>query len=369
MKESTICVHTHHQEQGVNTPIDPSSANKYIGYEGNIYPRYFNTRNQEVVVEKLCQLERSEAGLIFSSGMASITTALLAVLKSGDHILLSAEIYGGTHNLILQEFEQYGIAFDFVSGGDFESAVKPNTKVIYTETPSNPLLKIVDLKAIADFAKAHNLISVVDNTFASPINQRPIDFGIDVVVHSGTKYLGGHSDLCYGAVLTNSALREKVFQKAINLGGSLNALDSYLIERSLKTLALRVEKQNENALKIAKFLDEHNSVKEVFYPGLGTHEDHEIAKKQMHGGFGGMLSFELKDAFKTDAFLSALDLITPALSLGGVETIICQPTKTSHLKMPEAERLKQGITDGLLRLSVGIENVEDLTHDLNRAIG
>jgi cystathionine beta-lyase len=370
MKESTICVHTHHEHQGVNTPIDPSSANKYIGFEGNVYPRYFNTSNQEVIVEKLCQLERAQAGIIFSSGMAAIATALLALLKTGDHILLSAEIYGGTHNLIMQEFDQYGIEYDFVTGevSEFEQKVKPNTRVIYTETPSNPLLKIVNLKAVANFAAAHSLISVVDNTFASPVNQRPIDFGIDLVVHSGTKYLGGHSDLCYGAVLTNSELRDKVFQKAINLGGSLNALDSYLIERSLKTLALRVEKQNSNAQQIAEYLDEHELIKKVYYPGLQHHANHEIAKSQMHGGFGGMLSFELAEASKTDAFLDKIGLITPALSLGGVETIICQPTKTSHIKMPREERIKQGITDGLLRLSVGIENVEDLLADLNQAI-
>ncbi len=369
--KETICVHHHRDDQGVNTPIYVSSSNKYIGYDENIYPRYFNTENQAVIVQKLCELEKTEAGLIFSSGMAAISTTLLSLLKPNDHILLSREIYGGTHKLALEEFSKFGIEYDFVSNQEIESLenkIKPNTRLIYTETPSNPLLSVIDLKMIAEFAQARQLISVVDNTFATPINQRPIELGIDVVLHSGTKYLGGHSDLCFGAMLSSQAIQQRVYQSALSFGGSLNALDCYLIERSLKTLAVRVDKHNQNALQIAEFLNQQGEVAQVFYPGLSAHPGHEVAKAQMNGAYGGMLAFELTQPDKTEAFLRSLQLITPSLSLGGVETIICQPSKTSHIKVPEADRLKLGITDGLLRLSVGIEHAEDLMHDLKVAL-
>ena len=252
--------------------------------------------------------------------------------------------------------------------GNIKSQIRENTKVIYTETPSNPLLSIVDLEAASAVARKHNILSIVDNTFATPINQNPILLGFDVVVHSGTKYLGGHHDLCFGAIITSKTMKDVIYQSALNFGGSLNGLDCYLIERSLKTLALRVEKQNNSALQLAEVLQEEAGVAKVYYPGLPQHPNHTIAVRQMRGGFGGMLSFELKDTGKTEAFLNKLQLIIPALSLGGVDTTICQPSKSSHANLPAEERLELGITDGLLRLSVGIESPEDLLYDLRTAM-
>lgn len=369
--KSTDCIHSETKFQGVNTPIFTSTANRYRGYEEVVYPRYYNNDNQKIIVEKLARLEKGETGMAFSSGMAAISTALLSHLRTGDHVVVSSEIYGGTFKFISEEFPKYGISYDFVPGNDpaeFESKIQASTKVIYTETPSNPLLSIIDLKMVAQIAKKHGLITMIDNTFASPINQNPIGLGVDVVIHSGTKYLGGHSDLCFGAVICQESFKQKMLQTALNLGGSLNAMDCYLIDRSLKTLAVRVEKQNANAMRLAEYLQGHPQVKQVYYPGLTSHPGHEIAKSQMKGGFGGMLSFELKDGARAGKFLDALELIAPAVSLGGVETIICQPSQTSHAKMPKAERLKIGVTDELIRLSVGIEDVNDLARDLEKAL-
>lgn len=371
MKKETKCVHSLRDDQGANTPIFPSTANKYIGYEENTYPRYFNTPNQDVIVEKLSSLEGAEDGLIFSSGMAAISTTIFSLLKSGDHAILSNEIYGGTYKLVIEEFTKFGIEFDFVTDNSissYRSKIKNNTKVIYTETPSNPLLTVVNLNEIGELCKEHQLISIVDNTFATPINQNPIDYGIDVVIHSGTKYLGGHSDLCFGAVLTSKPLKERILKSSLNYGGSLNALDCYMIERSIKTLSLRVDKHNSNGLRIAEYLNDNKVVSKVYYPGLPDHHNYDIAKRQTKSGFGGMLSFELKNPDSTNSFLNSLSLIVPSLSLGGVETIICQPAKTSHVKMAESERLKLGITDQLLRLSVGIEDIDDIISDIDQAL-
>ncbi|ALI98025.1 trans-sulfuration enzyme family protein [Rufibacter tibetensis] len=370
-RKDTHCVYNPPTYQGVNTPIFTSTANRYLGQDEILYPRNYNTENQKVIVEKLCRLEHAEAGLIFSSGQAATTTALFAFLKSGDHVLFSKEIYGGTAKLAVDEFSKYNIAYDFVSAADLStitSKIRPNTKVIYVETPSNPLLSIVDLKAIAEIAKKNNIVTVVDSTFASPINQNPLLLGFDIVMHSGTKYLGGHHDLCFGTLLSSQSLIDTIYKSAVNFGGSLNGLDCYLIERSLKTLALRVEKQNANALQLALALQERPEVSKVFYPGLPNHPNHDIAAKQMKGGFGGMLSFELSDAAKTDDFLNRLQLIIPALSLGGVDSTICQPATSSHVSLPESERQELGITNGLLRLSVGIENMEDLLQDIDTAL-
>lgn len=371
MKKETKCVHSLRDDQGANTPIFPSTSNKYIDYEENVYPRYFNTPNQHVIVEKLSSLEGAEDGLIFSSGMAAISTTIFSLLESGDHVILSNEIYGGTYKLVVEEFNKFGIEFDFImdnSMSSYRSKIKSNTKVIYTETPSNPLLTVIDLNEIGRLAKEHQLISIVDNTFATPINQNPIDYGIDVVIHSGTKYLGGHSDLCFGAVLTSKILKEQILQSSLNFGGSLNALDCYLIERSIKTLSVRVNKHNSNGQEIAEYLKKSEAVSKVYYPGLSDHHNHDLAKRQTKNGFGGMLSFELENPESTNSFLKNLSLIVPSLSLGGVETIICQPSKTSHLKMVESERLKLGITDQLLRLSVGIEDINDIISDIKQAL-
>ena len=356
---------------GVVNSVEPASAYRYIDGESEpqFYPRYFNTPNQQYVIEQLCALENGEAGLIFGSGMAAIATTMMALLRNGDHVVLQNGIYGGTHSLVVKEFSELGIGFDFASGqvDDLLSKVRDNTRMIYVETPANPLLEIVDLRKLAAAAKERNLMTVVDNTFASPINQNPIDLGIDVVLHSGTKYLGGHSDLSFGAVVSGQEHIDKVTAKAKHYGGNLNAWTCYLIERSIKTLAIRAQRQNENAQKVAEFLEQHDMVDQVYYPGLPNHPGHAIASEQMHG-FGGMLAFDLNDRLATKPFLQSLKLIAPAMSLGGVESTVTMPIHTSHKPMPEVERKKIGIGDRLVRMSVGIESADDLIEDLMQAL-
>ena len=375
MKKDTLCVHSGTEADpvthGLNTPIHTSSSFQYLGAAENIYPRYYNTPNQKAVVKKLCALEGAEDGLLFSSGMAAITTVLLAFLNSGDHAVLQRDIYGGTHHFVTAEFERFGIEFSFVSNNSeaIAASLRSNTKLVYIETPSNPLLSITDIKAVAGAARGSQVISVIDNTFASPINQNPLALGIDVVVHSGTKYLGGHSDLCCGVALSSAELMERIRSSAVNFGGSMNAFTCAMLERSLKTLAIRVQKQTQNAGHLAQYLQTRPEIKNVYYPGLESHPNHSVAKFQMTD-FGAMLAFELEENQITlQAFLQGLKLITPALSLGGVETIICAPKDTSHAKLTAAERNQMGISDSLLRLSVGIEDPEDLIRDIAQALG
>jgi cystathionine beta-lyase/cystathionine gamma-synthase len=358
------------QFKGTVTPIFPSSAYDYEEVAGGtMYPRYYNTPNQKAVVEKLVALENAEDGLILSSGMAAILTSIFAMMKKGDHIILQNDLYGGTHSAVVNELPRYGMEYTMVDGADpanFEKAILPQTKVIYIETPSNPTLKITDIRAVAAIAKKRGLVTIIDNTFASPVNQNPIDLGIDIVTHSGTKYIGGHSDICCGAVLTSNKLCSFVRNSAMHFGGSLDAHTCWLVERSLKTMVLRVRQQNNNALAIANFLTDDSRINRVYYPGLSTHPGYAIAKDQMPGGFGGMLSFEVKaDAHK---FMDKLQLIKRAISLGGVETTITSPAKTSHVKMTAAERAAIGVTDKLVRLSVGIEEVGDLIDDIKSAL-
>ncbi len=374
MQKDTQCVHSGTRKdpntRGLNTPIYTSSSFEYLDTPENVYPRYFNTPNQKSVVRKLCELENAEEGLLFSSGMAAISTVMLTFVSSGDHVVLQKDIYGGTHHFVTAEFDRFGIQYTFVSNDteEIEKALQKNTKIIFIETPSNPLLLITDIAATARIAKANNALSVIDNTFATPINQNPLDLGIDIVAHSGTKYLGGHSDLCCGAVLARKELAGKIWSAAANFGGSLNAITCYLLERSLKTLSVRIEKHNQNARIIAEYLQNDSRIPKVYYPGLESHPGHAMAKKQMQG-FGGMLAFELGDAAPNpDRFLKNLKLITPALSLGGVETIICSPAKTSHEKITAPERAELGITDNLLRLSVGVENASDIIADIDQAL-
>lgn len=356
--------------KGTVTPIFPSSAYDYEGSSGGtLYPRYFNTPNHEAVAQKLAALENAEQGIILSSGMAAILTSIFAMMKTGDHAIFQADLYGGTHSAVAIELPRYGMEYTMVDGADpanFEHAIRKETKIIYIETPSNPTLKITDIKAIASIAKKHGLITIIDNTFASPVNQNPIDLGIDIVAHSGTKYIGGHSDICCGAVLTSSALAAKIRNSALHFGGSLDAQTCWLVERSLKTIFLRVRQQNANAMALAEFLSDDERITKVYYPGLADHPDHAIAKAQMPGGFGGMLSFELKgDAHH---FMDNLQLIKRAISLGGVESTITSPAKTSHVKMTAPEREAIGVTDKLVRLSVGIEEVNDLIEDMRQAL-
>jgi len=309
--------------------------------------------------------------MVFSSGMAAITTSILSFVQHNDHIIFSRDLYGGTWNFVEQELPKRGITSSYADNTleSFQSLLKENTKVIYIETPSNPLLNIFPLKKIASFAKEHGLVTIVDNTFASPINQIPLSLGIDIAVHSGTKYLGGHNDLPFGALVSNNQHhKELIFSTAKIYGGSLSPYQCYLVERSLKTLSLRIKKQNENALKLAEYLGRNPVVKKVYYPGLSSHRDHQIAVGQMIG-FGGILSFELDvKQEQLIAFLKNLSLIQPALSLGGVESLICSPVTTSHRSLSTEQRHRLGINDNLLRLSVGIEDADDLITDLRLAI-
>ncbi len=370
--KSTQCVHAGalapSTGSGLVTPIYPSTAYDYIDAAVLAYPRYFNTPNQKVVADKIAQLEDSEVGITFSSGMAAISTVLFSFLKQGQHAVFQNDLYGGTYHAINIEMEKFGISRSFVDIDDiegFEAALRPETKLIYIESPSNPLLKIVDIRAIARLAKKKGILTIIDNTFATPINQNPIAMGIDIVIHSGTKYLGGHSDLSCGAIVTSRTLAAPIMEAALHFGGNLNADTCYLLERSLKTLALRVDRQNANALALAKYLESHDKVGAVHYPGLESHSQHSLAKSQMRG-FGGMLSFELKT--ETGPFLKQLNLIRSAMSLGGVETTICVPAETSHVKLSKVARAAVGVSDGLLRLSTGIEDSHDLIEDIEVAL-
>ena len=297
---NTICTHIgevkDEQFKGAISPIYMSTSYEFDGVDIKRYPRYFNTPNQEMLCKKIAALEKTENALIFGSGMAAISTTMLAFLQKGDHVVLQETLYGGTYNFVVEEFDKFGIEYSFTKSlhiDDFKKEIKSNTKVIFVETPSNPLLKIVDLKAVADVAKKNNIVTMIDNTFASPINQTPCDFGIDIIMHSATKYMGGHSDILAGAVAASDEYIDKIWNLAKNLGGSLSDFTVWMLERSLKTLNLRVKRQSKNALKMAKFLAKNPAVENVYYPGLKGHPDYKIAKKQMRG-FGGMISFSLK---------------------------------------------------------------------------
>lgn len=373
MRTETACVHAGGRfdpaTRGINTPIFTSSAFEYLDRGGSPYPRYFNTPNQFAVVEKLCALEGAEDGVVLSSGMAAISSVLLAFLDSGDHAVIQDEIYGGTHAMVDQHFDRLGIGYALAPADPdaLIGAITPKTKLLYIETPTNPMLTVLDVRAVTREARKRGVVTVLDNTFASPINQRPIELGVDIVAHSGTKYLAGHSDLCCGAVLGSRAHVDRVRRTCLSLGGSLDAQACYLLERSLKTLALRVGRQSANAMAVAAALAAHPLVSRVCYPGLPTHPRHAVAASQM-AGFGAMLSFELAAPADPDRFLRALSLIRAALSLGGVESTICAPAATSHAKVTAEVRRRLGITDGLLRLSVGIEHPDDLVADLAQAM-
>jgi cystathionine beta-lyase len=273
-------------------------------------------------------------------------------------------------SFIREELPKFGIEYSFTNGyevSDFENAIRPNTKVIHIETPSNPLLTITDLRGVATLAKSKGILTTIDNTFASPINQNPLDFGIDVVMHSATKYLGGHSDILAGAVASSQENMEKIWHVAKNFGGSLSDFMVWMLERSIKTLAIRVKAQNRNAKRMAKFLVDHEDVKRVHYPGLKSHPQYELAKSQMRG-FGGMLSFELNDGLDALHFQNELKLIKPAMSLAGIESTMVSPYLTSHVSLTQNERDDLGISNGLIRFSVGIESKQDLIDDIQQAI-
>ena len=371
-KKSTKCVHSggiiDDKFFGNITPIYPSITYDYLNSDA--YPRYFNTPNQLSVSKKIAELEGTEDALVFGSGLAAVATSMFSFLSSGDHVILQKSLYGGTINLVNTEFKKFNISYDYINVAnlkELDSALRPNTKIIYIESPSNPLLSITDIKSISNFSKKNNLISIIDNTFSSPINQNPTNLGIDLIIHSATKYLGGHSDILAGTVCGSNELISIIKKSGLNFGSNISEYISWLLERSIKTLSVRVLKQNDNALKIAKFLHNHSMINKVYYPGLSSHDKHDIAKKQMTGGFGGMVSFELKNSISSDEFVKSLQVIQPTMSLAGVESTITSPAKTSHKKMDPKERDEIGITKNLLRFSVGIEDVDDLIDDLSNA--
>ncbi len=374
MRKETQCVHSGAIKDTVNggviSPIFTSTAFNYLDREMVAYPRYFNTPNQKAIVTKICALEGTEDGVLFSSGMAAMSTAILAFAQAGDHVVMMDELYGGTHAFATSEFPRFGITCGFAAT-DADSVcreVKENTKVIVIESPTNPLLSVIDIRKVAAFARERGVLTIIDNTFATPIFQNPHLVGIDVIIHSGTKYLGGHSDICCGIAVTTKEKAARIRKTALSLGGSLNATTCALLERSLMTLALRVGRQTDNAGRLAHYLEHHAKVRKVNYPGLASSPFHELAKSQMEG-FGAMLSFELDESkVDSNSFIRDLRVIKPAVSLGGIESTICAPAVTSHAKISPEERERIGISDSLLRLSVGIEQVDDLIEDIERAI-
>ncbi|MCK5137633.1 MAG: PLP-dependent transferase [Bacteroidales bacterium] len=372
-KIPTRCVHagTIHDDlkKGINSPIYTSTSFEFIDQDDTVYPRYLNTPNEKAVAEKIASLEESESALVFSSGMAAISTVLFTFLGKGDHVVFQQGLYGGTSHFLNRELNRFGIEFSIAasqSAEDIGASIRENTKLIYIETPSNPLLNITDIKAVAEVAIDSGILTVIDNTFASPVNQQPCKHGIDIVVHSATKYLGGHSDILAGAVAGSKELIRQIHETGLNFGGSMNAITLYLLERSMKTLHVRVARINENAMQLALFLEAHPNVKQVNYPGLPGHPGHDIAKIQM-SGFGGMLSFEVNGQDGI-SFQKRLKLIKPSMSLGGLETICSSPAHTSHRHLGAEGRKSEGISEELVRLSVGIEDVEDLKSDLEQAL-
>lgn len=370
---NTTCVHTgevpDEQFKGAVSPLYMATSYK-SNEEIKRYPRAFNTPNQEHLAKKIAALEFAESGLIFGSGMAAISAVFLTFLKSGDHLVVQNTLYGGTANFIKNDLSRYGVEFTFTDGyqvEDFEKAIRPNTKLIHIETPSNPLLTITDVRGIGELGKKKGILTSIDNTFASPVLQNPIKLGIDIVIHSATKYLGGHSDIMAGAVVSTETIMKDIHRVAMNFGGCLSDFTVWMLERSMKTLGLRVKAQTRNAKKLAKYLYTHENIEKVYYPGLKSHPEHELAKSQMKG-YGAMISFELKDSLDVARFFDALKIIKPSLSLAGVESTMLLPAETSHSFISQKERDAIGITDRLIRFSVGIESKTDLINDIEQAI-
>lgn len=358
----------------VNVPIFQSAMFEYAGegdYHDIRYIRLNNTPNHVALHRKLAALENAEAALVTASGMAAISTALLSVLSAGDHLLVQGSLYGGTHDFVTKDLPSFGISYDFVDGNDpasWRAKLRPNTRALYVETMSNPLLQIPDLEAVPRFCREHGLVSLIDNTFASPVNFRPAEHGFDLSLHSATKYLNGHSDIVGGAVIGRADLVERVKRRLDHLGGSMDPHQCFLLHRGVKTLALRVRYQNESALKVAQFLAAHPKVTGVNYPGLPAHPQHQRACA-LFDGFGGMLSFEVEGGLEAaERFIHATKLPIVAPSLGGVETLITRPATTSHAGMAPEDRRRLGITDSLIRVSVGIEATEDLIEDFGQAL-
>jgi cystathionine beta-lyase/cystathionine gamma-synthase len=333
------------------------------------YTRYGNP-TITVAEGAIKELEGADAALLFASGMGAVTTAVMALVKSGDHIVSQRDIYGGATKFLNEWLPKLDVETTFVDSTDYDEyarAIRPTTRLLYLESPTNPTLKIVDLHKAASLARQHNLLTMIDSTFATPINQRPVEFGIDLVVHSGTKYFGGHSDLICGVVAGRHDLIQRIHETRTILGVTMDPHAAWLLLRGIKTLAVRVQRQNENALRIARFLSGHAGVRQVHYPFLEGHPQYQLAMAQMQGG-GGMLSFEIEGS-GADArrLVESLRLFTLAVSLGGVDSLVTLPRYSSHAMISEEQREKMGVSDRLIRVSVGIENADDLIADLEQA--
>ena len=339
--------------------------------EGLRYPRYGNAPNAETVQRRLAMLEGAEAALLLSSGMGATACALLALLRPGDHLLSSTAVYGGTHRLLQQELAPLGIDVTFVNPFEtrgWRKRMRRETRVIFVESPVNPTCRVVDLRPISHIAKETGVALVVDSTFASPVNLRPIEWGADVVVQSATKFLNGHHDVLAGAVMGSAPYIEEVRQKMMLWGQAPDPFAAWLLERGLKTLSVRVQRQNENAMRVAEWCSAQRGIKAVHYPGLADHEDHDVAR-EMLDGFGAMLGIEVAGGARgAERAVRRLKVWTHAPSLGGVDSLVSEPRHTSHAHLSADERAKAGIPDGFLRLSVGIEDAEDLIADLEQAI-
>ena len=374
---ATLAVHageaSHDSASPVVTPlVQSASFVQEVGTaEGLRYPRYGNVPNAELVQRRLAALEKAEAGILLSSGMAATACALLALLRAGDHLLACKWIYGGTMQLLTQEFTSLGIQVtlaDPLESRAWRKRLRKETRAIFLESPVNPTCRVLDLKPISHIAQEEGVALVVDSTFASPVNFRPIEHGADVVIHSTTKYLNGHHDMVGGAVLGTSPYVEEVRQKMMLWGGAPDPFACWLLERGLKTLDVRVQRQNANAMQIARWCSERKEVRLVHYPGLPSHPDHEVAASQMNG-FGGMLAVELAGGGRAaERFIRKLRLIRHAPSLGGVDSLVSEPRYTSHAHLTTEERARLGIPDGFLRLSVGIEDAGDLIADIEQAL-
>jgi len=334
------------------------------------YTRWGNPTNT-VAEEAVAAIEGVEAARTFASGMGAITTTILALLKAGDHVVAQRDVYGGVSKFFSQWLPRVGIETTFVDTNDHEQqarAIRPNTRMLYLESPTNPSLRVVDLKKAAALAKAHNLISMIDSTFGTPINQHPADYGIDLIMHSGTKYLSGHADLTCGVVAGSRELLEQINETRTTLGNCMDPHAAWLLIRGLKTLAVRVARQNENAQRVAEFLEQHAKVRRVHYPFLKSHPQHAIAREQMSAG-GGMVTFEVEGTGEDARRVSeAMNLFTLATSLGGVESLVSIPVLTSHAMISAEQRQEMGVNEEMVRLSVGIENADDLIEDLERAL-
>lgn len=382
--DATIAIRAGEKKHGVGAPVAPvitrastftfsSTAEMKRWAEGKskayIYTRYGNP-TLAIAEEKIAQLERAEAAVVTASGMAAISSALLAVLQAGDELIAARQLYGGSYRLMRDSLPRLGIKVRHVESdlAGIEDLVTPRTRALYIETPTNPTLRLVDLDKALRFAKRHGLVALIDNTFASPVAQKPISLGFDIVLHSATKYLGGHSDIIAGAAAGSRAWMEKVRHNIINFGGSMDPEAAFLLIRGMKTLQVRYEKQCASAMAVAKYLARHPKVARVHYPGLPSHPDHKLAKRQMRG-FGAMLAFDLKGGLRAARrFCDRVQVFLLAASLGGVESLIVLPIFTSHYNMSLEELRRVGVEPGTVRVSIGLEDPQDLIEDLRHAL-